>query len=87
MASNNERLIELCRGVLGPLVRQDGGELYLVTAEANLLALHMAGIYSGCPGVGVIVDSVILPAVRALFPNMRIVVTNGVRIPEGAIAI
>ena len=84
MAATIEQLIRICREVIAPLVRADGGELYLVAIEPDQLTLHLAGLCSGCPGATLTKRAVIEPAVHAVAPSARVVVTNGARIPEGA---
>ena len=60
------------------------GELYLVAVEPDHLTLHLAGTCSGCPGAVLTTRGVIEPAVHAVAPSARVVVTNGVKVPEGA---
>lgn len=84
MAATIEQLIRICREVIAPLVRADGGELYIVAIEPDQLTLHLAGLCSGCPGATLTKRAVIEPAVHAVAPSARVVVTNGARIPEGA---
>ena len=84
MAVAIDQLMKLCREVLAPLLRADGGKLYLVAVEANHLSLHLGGKFGGCPGTPLVVKQVIEPAVRALAPTVELKVTSGMRIPEGA---
>ncbi|NUQ78853.1 MAG: NifU family protein [Polyangiaceae bacterium] len=84
MAATIEQLIRICREVIAPLVRADGGELYIVAIEPDQLTLHLAGLCSGCPGATLTKRAVIEPAVHAIAPAARVIVTNGARIPEGA---
>ena len=84
MPATIDQLLTLCRDVLAPLVRADGGELHVVAIEPDQLTLHLSGTCAGCPGVTLTTRSVIEPAVHALAPNAKVVITNGVRIPEGA---
>jgi Fe-S cluster biogenesis protein NfuA len=79
-----EKLVRVCSEVLGPLIRQDGGELYLVEAKADRVVLHLAGHCSGCPGASLTTSSIIEPALRAVAPGVQIVVTSGFRVPSGA---
>lgn len=79
-----EKLVRICSEVLGPLIRQDGGELYLVEAKGDRLVLHLAGQCSGCPGASLTTSSVIEPALRAVQPGLHVVVTSGFRVPKGA---
>lgn len=84
MAATIDQLLKVCRDVIAPLIRADGGELYLVAVEPDHLTLHLAGICAGCPGAVLTTRGVIEPAVHAVAPSARVVVTNGVKVPEGA---
>ena len=84
MAATIDQLLKVCREVIAPLIRADGGELYVVAVEPDHLTLHLAGVCSGCPGAVLTSRGVIEPAVHAVAPSARVVVTNGVRVPEGA---
>ncbi|HXN31655.1 MAG TPA: NifU family protein [Polyangiaceae bacterium] len=79
-----EQIAKICREILAPLVRTDGGEMYLVTFEGDDLHIHLTGTCAGCPGVSMTGDKVILPALRTAAPKLRLVVTTGVNVPEGA---
>jgi Fe-S cluster biogenesis protein NfuA len=84
MAATIDQLLKVCKEVIAPLIRADGGELYLVAVEPDHLTLHLAGTCSGCPGAVLTTRGVIEPAVHAVAPSARVVVTNGVKVPEGA---
>ncbi len=84
MAATIDQLLKVCKEVIAPLIRADGGELYLVAVEPDHLTLHLAGTCSGCPGAVLTTRGVIEPAVHAVAPSARVVVTNGSRVPEGA---
>jgi Fe-S cluster biogenesis protein NfuA len=84
MSASIDQLMQVVREVLGPLVRADGGELYVVAVEPNHLSLHLAGRYAGCPGTPLVVRGVLEPAVRAVAPIVRLDVSSGIKIPEGA---
>lgn len=79
-----ENIAKICREILAPLVRTDGGEMYLVRFEGDDLHIHLSGTCAGCPGVSLTGDKVILPALQAAAPKLRVVVTTGVKAPEGA---
>ena len=78
------QIAKICRETLAPLVRTDGGEMYLVRFDGDDLHIHLSGTCAGCPGSSLTGDKVILPALRTAAPKLRIIVTTGVRIPEGA---
>ncbi|UQA63997.1 NifU family protein [Polyangium aurulentum] len=84
MPANIDQLLKVCREVIAPLVRADQGELYIVAVEPDQITLHLAGMCSGCPGASLTTKSVIEPAVHAVAPSARVVVTSGIRIPDGA---
>jgi Fe-S cluster biogenesis protein NfuA len=82
--SIKEQVEQILREVLAPLVKTDGGDMYFVRWDGEDVHLHLAGACAGCPGSSFTNDSVILPAVRSVAPKARVVLTTGVRIPEGA---
>ena len=82
--SVKEQIAKICREILAPMVRTDGGEMYLVRFEGDDLHIHLSGTCAGCPGVSLTGDKVILPALQSAAPKLRIVVTSGVKPPEGA---
>jgi Fe-S cluster biogenesis protein NfuA len=84
MAASIDALLNVCRDVIAPLVRADGGEFYVVAVEPDHVAIHLAGTCAGCPGVLLTTRSVIVPAVHAVSPTAKVVVTSGARIPDGA---
>jgi Fe-S cluster biogenesis protein NfuA len=84
MAVPIDQLMKLCKEVLAPLLRADGGKLYIVALEPTRLSLHVAGKFGGCPGTPLVVKQIIEPAVRAMAPHIELSVTCGMRIPDGA---
>jgi Fe-S cluster biogenesis protein NfuA len=82
--SAKEQIGKLCREILAPLIRTDGGEMYLVRFDGDDVHIHLGGTCAGCPGASLTGDKVILPALRAAAPKVRIIVTTGVRPPDGA---
>ena len=79
-----EQISKICREIVAPLVTTDGGEIYLVRFDGDDVHIHLAGTCAGCPGASITGDKVILPALRAAVPKVRLVVTTGIRIPDGA---
>jgi Fe-S cluster biogenesis protein NfuA len=55
-------------------IRFDGDDIYI----------HLSGACAGCPGAALTEDKVILPALRAAAPKVRVFLTTGVRAPAGA---
>jgi Fe-S cluster biogenesis protein NfuA len=82
--STRDQIAKVCREILAPIVKTDGGEMYLVRFDGDDVHIHLAGTCAGCPGASITGDKVILPALRTAAPKVRVVVTTGVRIPEGA---
>jgi Fe-S cluster biogenesis protein NfuA len=84
MSVPQEKLLKICEDILAPLIRADGGELFVVAIENDSITLHLAGKCSGCPGASLTSSSVIEPALRAVSPTIRVVVTSGFLVPDGA---
>lgn len=82
--ATTEALVQALQEIIAPLVEADGGELYLVLNEGEEVKLHLAGTCSGCPGAALTSRGVISPTLRAVNPQLRVVVTTGYLIPEGA---
>ena len=78
------QIVRICREILAPIVKNDGGEMYLVKVDGDDVYIHLAGTCAGCPGASITGDKVILPALRTAAPKLRVFVTTGVRVPEGA---
>ncbi|MGH7293571.1 MAG: NifU family protein [Polyangiaceae bacterium] len=79
-----EQVSKICREILAPLVKTDGGEMYLVAFDGDDVHIHLAGTCAGCPGASLTADKVILPALRTAVPKVRVVLTTGIRVPAGA---
>jgi Fe-S cluster biogenesis protein NfuA len=77
-------IAKICREILAPLVKADGGEMYLVRIDGDDVHLHLTGSCAGCPGASLTNDRVLLPALRAAVPKVRVVVSTGARVPDGA---
>ena len=83
MDSTAKDLIDrICREVLAPLVRADGGELHLVGYDGDEVHIHLTGVCAGCPGASLTGEKVIVPVLRTAAPKVRLVLTTGVRIPD-----
>jgi Fe-S cluster biogenesis protein NfuA len=82
-----EKLLKVCADIIAPLVHADGGELFVVSIEDASISLHLAGKCAGCPGATLTTAAVIEPAIHAVAPLMRVVVTAGFQIPDGATAV
>jgi Fe-S cluster biogenesis protein NfuA len=84
MSASQEKLLKICEDILAPLIRADGGELFVVAIEPDSISLHLAGKCSGCPGATLTTSAIIEPAIRAIAPSIRVVVTSGFQVPAGA---
>jgi len=58
--------------------------MYIVRFEGDDIYIHLTGACAGCPGAALTEDKVILPALRAGAPKVRVILTTGVRAPDGA---
>jgi len=84
VASPREEILRVLREILAPLIRADGGEVYVVRAEDDGVELHLGGRYAGSPGNTLTTRRIIEPAIRAVAPAAKISVTAGALIPDGA---
>lgn len=84
MASLREEILRVVREILGPLLRADGGEVFVVSAADDELTLHLAGRYAGCPGNTLAKRRVIEPAIHAVAPDAEVTITAGALVPDGA---
>ena len=48
--SVRDQIERVCREVLAPIVKADGGEMYLVRWDGDDVHVHLAGACAGCPG-------------------------------------
>ena len=79
-----DQILKMCREVLSPLVRADGGEMYVVGISLEEVHLHLAGTCAGCPGAALTRDRVLEPALAAIAPKTSLKLTTGWNIPDGA---
>lgn len=84
VASPHEEILRVLREILAPLIRADGGEVYLLRADERGVELHLGGRYSGSPGNTLTTRRIIEPAIRAVAPSARITVTAGALVPKDA---
>jgi Fe-S cluster biogenesis protein NfuA len=83
-AAARAEILKMCREILAPLVQADGGEMYLVTADADEVHIHLAGTCAGCPGATHTRDRVLEPAIASIAPKAALKVTTGWLVPKGA---
>lgn len=67
-----------------PLVKADGGELYVVNVSGEDVHLHLAGTCAGCPGATMTRERLLEPTLLGVAPKVNLRVTTGWRVPEGA---
>jgi len=84
MGDIKAEISRVLRDIVAPLVRADGGEVYLVHASDEGVTLHLSGRFSGCPGNTLATRRIIEPAIFAVAPKARVIVTSGPLIPKGA---
>jgi Fe-S cluster biogenesis protein NfuA len=74
-----DEIERVCREILAPLVRVDGGELHLLRFEGDDVHIHLSAACAGCPGATLTADKVLQPALTSVAPKARLVLTTGVR--------
>ncbi len=79
-----EKLVASCRDLVVPLVHADGGRVYLVSASADLVHVHLTGTCAGCPGAQMTRERLIEPVVAKVAPKASVKVTTGFSAPAGA---
>jgi Fe-S cluster biogenesis protein NfuA len=79
-----DEILQVVREVLAPLVRADGGEIYVVRVEDDSVSLHLGGRFAGCPGNALARRQIIEPAIRAVVPQAQVTVSSGALVPKGA---
>lgn len=84
MSTPKDQIVRVVQEIVGPLVRADGGEIYLVHAADDAVVLHLAGRFAGCPGNTLAKRRVIEPAILAVAPGAQVTVTSGVIVPPNA---
>jgi Fe-S cluster biogenesis protein NfuA len=79
-----DNVLSVLGAVLVPLVEADGGEVFLVSADADTLIIHLAGRRAGAPGNTIIRHRVFEPAIHAVAPQIKVVLQAGSLVPAGA---
>jgi Fe-S cluster biogenesis protein NfuA len=79
-----DRVIEALSELAVPLVKADGGELYVVSVTAEDVHVHLAGTCAGCPGATITRERLLEPTVHGVSPKLAVKVTTGWRVPDGA---
>jgi Fe-S cluster biogenesis protein NfuA len=70
--------------VIAPLVQADGGRLFVLKLDDDLVELHLSGRFSGCPGNDLVARRIIEPAIAAVAPGVACRVYSGALVPEGS---
>lgn len=81
---DRDQLVKALAELAVPLVKADGGELYLVSATVDDVHVHLTGTCAGCPGATMTRERLIQPTVAGVSPKANVKVTTGWRIPDGA---
>lgn len=79
-----EHVIKALSELAVPLVKADGGELYLVSVTAEDVHVHLTGTCAGCPGATMTRERLLEPTVHGVAPKLNVKVTTGWRVPDGA---
>ena len=79
-----EEIERVCREILAPLVRSDGGVFYLVHCAEDDVHIHLAGACAGCPGSSFTRERVVEPLIASVSPKTKVKLTTGWRVPAGA---
>ena len=82
--AEKEALKTMLREVLSPLLATEGGLLYLVSADLTEVRLHLGGTLSGSPATDVVRARIVEPAIKAVAPEAKVIITCGYTLPEGA---
>ncbi|HEX7663981.1 MAG TPA: NifU family protein [Polyangiaceae bacterium] len=77
-------VLKVCRDVLAPLVRADGGEIYVISATADDVHLHLTGACAGCPGASICRERMFEPAIARALPKAKIRLTTSLHPPATA---
>jgi Fe-S cluster biogenesis protein NfuA len=79
-----EQVVKALSELAVPLVKADGGELYLVSVTGDDVHVHLTGTCAGCPGATMTRERLLEPTVRGVAPKLAVRVTTGWRVPDGA---
>jgi len=85
LTAAGEVVARVCREVLAALVEADGGRMFLVSATAEDIHLHLAGTCAGCPGSAHTTSRILAPTLERALPKATLRVTTGWIVPPGAL--
>ena len=80
-----DKITAICREILAPMVRSDGGEMFLVGIKNGQIHLHLGGACAGCPGAAITREKMLTPPLRAIAADFAVLVTTGWQVPSGAV--
>jgi len=80
-----EAVAKACREVLAALIEADGGRMFLVSASADDIHIHLAGTCAGCPGSAQTTSRILAPTLERVVPKAKLRVTTGWIVPVGAL--
>lgn len=63
--ARRDKIDDVVREVLAPLLEKDGGGIAVVRFEGAVLTLRLSGALLGCPGTAYVKRGVIEPAIHA----------------------
>ena len=81
---DRDQLVKALSELAVPLVKADGGELYLVSATVDDVHVHLTGTCAGCPGATMTRERLLQPTINGVWSKANVKVTTGWRIPDGA---
>jgi len=79
-----EQVVKALSDLAVPLVKADGGEVYLVALTAEDVHVHLTGTCAGCPGASMTRERLFEPTVHGVAPKLQVKLTTGWRVPDGA---
>jgi Fe-S cluster biogenesis protein NfuA len=66
-----DELASVVREVLAPMVAVDQGTIEWEGVKGDVAQIALGGACAGCPGITMTANSVVLPALRAVDPNIK----------------
>jgi Fe-S cluster biogenesis protein NfuA len=79
-----EQVVKALAELAVPLVKADGGEVYLVSCTTDDVHVHLTGTCAGCPGASMTRERLFEPTVHGVSPKLAVKLTTGWNVPEGA---
>ncbi len=69
--SSDARILRVIADIIAPLVERDGGKITYVGRRGDIVEVSLSGACRGCPGQGMTLRGVVLPALRVAAPEIR----------------